>query len=63
MRVSGATASNVSGRVLTAAAMDAINAFDKAPAVAPAAFTAFKAEGGQVALTLPAKSVVMLELR
>jgi alpha-L-arabinofuranosidase len=63
MKVAGATPATVTGRILTAAAMDAINAFDKPPAVAPAPFTAFQAQGGQVTLTLPSKSVVVLELR
>ena len=60
LKVAGATPSKVSGRVLTASAMDAVNAFDKPPAVAPASFTAFQAQGGQITLTLPSKSVVVL---
>ena len=63
MKVAGATPAVVSGRVLTAAAMNAINAFDKPAAVTPAPFTAFQTQGAQVALTLPSKSVVVLELR
>ena len=63
MKITGASPGRTTGRVLTAAAMDAINAFDKAPAVAPAPFTAFQAQSGQVTLTLPSKSVVVLELK
>jgi alpha-N-arabinofuranosidase len=63
MKVAGASAANVTGRVLTGPAIDAINVFDKPPAVTPAPFTAFQTEGNQVTLTLPSKSVVVLELR
>jgi alpha-N-arabinofuranosidase len=63
LKVAGATPAVVSGRVLTAAAMNAINAFDKPPAVTPAPFTAFQSQGSQVSVTLPSKSVVVLELR
>jgi alpha-N-arabinofuranosidase len=61
--LAGMTASKVSGRVLTAAAMNAINAFDRPPAVAPAPFTAFQVQGSRVTLDLPSKSVVVLELQ
>jgi alpha-N-arabinofuranosidase len=63
VKVAGAAPADVSGRVLTAAAMNAINAFDKPPAVTPSAFTAFLVQGGQIMVTLPSKSVVVLELR
>ena len=63
MKVAGASPKAITGRVLTAPAMDAINAFDRPPAVAPAPFTVFQAQGGQVTLTLPSKSVVVLELK
>ena len=63
MTLGGAAPTTITGRVLTASAMDAINGFDKPPAVTPAPFTAFQAQGGHVALTLPSKSVVVLELR
>ena len=63
MKIAGAAPSKVTGRVLTAPAMDTINGFDKPPAVVPAPFTAFQAQAGQVTLTLPSKSVVVLELK
>jgi alpha-N-arabinofuranosidase len=63
MKVAGATPATVTGRLLTASAMDAINAFDKPAAVAPAPFTAFQVDGGQVRLILPSKSIVVLELK
>jgi alpha-L-arabinofuranosidase len=62
-RFTGAKAGNVSGRVLTADAMDAHNTFDQPDAVKPAAFTAFEMKGDAVTMTLPAKSVVVLEVR
>jgi alpha-N-arabinofuranosidase len=63
LKIAGAAPTKVTGRVLTASAMDAINAFDKPPSVTPAPFTAPQPQGGQVALMLPSKSVVVLELR
>src|SRR4051812_40793936 len=63
MKIAGATPARVTGRVLTASAMDAINAFDKPAAVTPAPFTAFQVQGAQVTLNLPSKSVVVLELK
>ncbi len=58
----GAQARNLSGRVLTAPEITAHNTFEKADAVQPAAFTAFKLTSGGFTATLPAKSVVVLEL-
>ena len=53
---------SVSGEILTAAAIDTYNEFGKAPAVAPAAFQGAKISGKTVKLTLPAASVVVLEI-
>jgi alpha-N-arabinofuranosidase len=61
--LAGVTPAAISGRVLTAPAMDAINRFDAPPAVTPQPFTAFQQQGSQLTLTLPSKSVVVLELR
>jgi len=58
----GVTAKSVNGRVLTASAMNAHNTFTDPHAVEPAAFDDAKLEGGSLSVTLPAKSVVMLEL-
>ena len=63
MKVAGASPATVTGRVLTASAIDAINAFDKPPAVTPVPFTAFHVQAGQVTLNLPSKSVVVIELK
>ena len=53
----------VSGEILKADRINAFNDFGKEPAVAPAAFTGAKVSGRTVKLTLPAASVVVLEIR
>jgi alpha-L-arabinofuranosidase len=62
LRIIGSAAANVSGRVLTAPAMNTVNTFDNPNAVSPAPFRDFKIQGNQITLTLPSKSVVVLEL-
>ncbi len=62
-KIMGMSAKNVTGRVLTAPVMNAINTFDKPETVKPAPFTSFKIEGDQIMLTLPSKSVVVLEFQ
>jgi len=59
----GVSASNVSGRILTAAAMDAHNDFTTPNAITPAAFTGARIDGTTLTVALPAKSVVMLDLQ
>jgi alpha-N-arabinofuranosidase len=63
MRVTGATDKNITGRVLTAPAINTINTFDNPDAVRPAPFTGIQAVGDQVMLNLPSKSVVVLEIQ
>jgi alpha-N-arabinofuranosidase len=58
----GGKAQKLSGRVLTAPAMNAHNTFDQPDAVKPAEFSAFKITGTGFTVTLPAKSVVVLEV-
>ncbi len=60
--LTGVTAKGVSGRILTAAAMDARNTFAAPDAVKPQAFDGAKLEGDKLTITMPAKSVVVLEL-
>ncbi len=60
--LAGVTAQGVAGRILTAAAMNAHNTFAAPEAVKPAAFTGAKFVNGQLTLTLPAKSVIVLTL-
>jgi alpha-L-arabinofuranosidase len=52
----------VTGRVLTGPEMNAHNTFDLPDAVRPEAFHGASMERGAVKLTLPARSVVMLEI-
>jgi alpha-N-arabinofuranosidase len=61
--ISGANPAQVSGSLLTAAAMDARNTFEAPDAVHPVVFTAASIKGGVLSLTLPAKSIVVLNLR
>ena len=60
MRIAGATAGNITGQVLTAPAMNTTNTFDKPDAIKPVRFTGLKVEGDRILLTLPSKSVVVL---
>jgi alpha-N-arabinofuranosidase len=59
----GADTKTISGRVLTASAMNAHNTFDQPDEVKPADFTDCKLGGKGFTATLPAKSVVVLELK
>jgi len=61
--ITGAHVSRVSGRVLTAAAMNAHNTFDHPAAVQPAPFTGARLSGAKITVDLPPKSVVLLELQ
>lgn len=62
LAVSGGQAGRVSGRILTAEAMDAHNVFDAAPAVEPSPFTGARLRNGHLTVRLPAKSLVVLAL-
>jgi alpha-N-arabinofuranosidase len=62
-KVSGASAKSVTGRVLTAPATNTVNTFDKPDTVKPAAFTGIKVDGDMITLSLPSKSVVVLEMQ
>jgi len=58
----GVRISTVTGRVLTAGAMNAHNSFDRPDAVAPADFKDFRLQDGNLLITLPAKSIVVLSI-
>jgi alpha-N-arabinofuranosidase len=58
----GAKAQKLSGRVLTAPEMNARNTFEKPDGIGPVAFNAFKTTESGFTTTLPAKSVVVLEV-
>jgi alpha-N-arabinofuranosidase len=58
----GATVRRASGEVLTADAIAAHNTFDEPDRVKPAPFKGCRVDGDRLAFTLPARSVVALEL-
>jgi len=58
----GAKVNKVAGQVLTAAAMNARNTFEQSDAVKPVAFTGARVTADGLEVSLPAKSVVALEL-
>ena len=59
----GATISSVKGRVLTAPAMNTMNTFAKSDTVEPASFDGAKLGKTGLTVSLPARSVVALELK
>ena len=61
--VSGSTVKNITGEILTASTMNAMNTFDNPSAIKPGAFSSYKLQGSQLTLSIPAKSVVVLELQ
>jgi alpha-N-arabinofuranosidase len=61
--VIGDTFKSVTGEVLSAREMAAFNSFEKPENVKPAVFNGFKMKDGVIAVTMPAKSVVVLELK
>jgi alpha-N-arabinofuranosidase len=61
--LTGLTAKSVTGRILTASAMDAHNTFDAPRTLEPAAFDGAKLTGGTLTINLPAKSEVVLEIK
>ena len=58
----GAKTTKLSGRILTAPEMNAHNTFDQPDNVKPAEFNTFKVTDNGFVTTLPAKSVVVLEV-
>ncbi len=61
-RLQGAEAKRISGRILTAGEITAHNTFEKPENVEPAAFSGVKVTEGGFRTTLPAKSIVVLEI-
>jgi len=59
----GITWKTVQGQILSSKNLTDINSFDKPAAIKPVNFTAAKKENNELVLELPAKSVVMLELK
>jgi alpha-N-arabinofuranosidase len=60
--VIGESYKKVTGEVLTSDAMNAMNTFETGDKVKPAAFNGFTYKDGVLAVTMPSKSVVVLEL-
>ena len=61
--LAGVSAASVAGRVLTAPAMQAHNTFAAPDTVRPVPFEGVKLAGSTLTVTLPAKSVAVLELK
>jgi alpha-L-arabinofuranosidase len=61
--VAGSTVRSIAGEVLTAPAMNAMNTFDRPDAVKPTRFNGYKIQASQVNLSIPPKSVVVLEIK
>lgn len=61
--VAGLSIKNVTGEVLTAPTITVMNTFENPNAIKPTTFSGFKLQGSQLTLSIPAKSVVVLELR
>lgn len=59
----GAELNSVTGRILTADRMQAHNTFDAPNSVAPRSFEGACLNGNRLTINLPAKSIVVLELR
>lgn len=62
IRVEGGSPNRVQGRILNGPALNAHNTFDQPNVVRPAAFTDFRLTGDELVLTMPAHSIVVLEL-
>jgi alpha-L-arabinofuranosidase len=63
VNLTGARVSSVTGRILTAEAMNAHNTFEDPETVRPGPFHGATVQGGRLTVELPSKSVVVLELR
>ena len=63
LSLTGVQATSASGRIITGTTMDAHNSFDQPNTVSPQPFTGAQVAGGVLSLSLPPKSVVVLDLR
>jgi alpha-N-arabinofuranosidase len=59
----GIAAKNITGRILTANAINAHNTFDQADVIKPAIFSGFESKENLLTIHLPSKSVVVLEIQ
>jgi len=62
VKLAGASAKKATGQILTAPQMDAHNTFENPEAVKPAAFSALSLKADSLSVTLPSKSIVVLEI-
>jgi alpha-N-arabinofuranosidase len=60
--LAGITVKSAAGRILTAPAMNTINTFEKPDAVKPETYQGATVKGGKLNLSVPSKSVIVLEL-
>jgi alpha-N-arabinofuranosidase len=63
IKISAARTGSVTGQVLTAPAMDSVNTFDRPDVVRPVPLTGASSEGDRISVTIPSKSVVVMEIR
>ena len=63
VKLDGLNGRSVQGRILTAAQMDAHNSFDEPNHIVPVAFDGARLSGNALTVMLPAKSIVMLDIR
>jgi len=63
MALAGVKPSRVSGRILTASRVQDVNSFDAPGRVKPAAFAEAAIRDGRLVVDLPARALVVLELR
>ena len=61
-QLAGATSKTITGRILTAPAINSVNTFASPHVVEPKSFNDAKLNGDKLTVTLPAKSIVVLEL-
>jgi alpha-N-arabinofuranosidase len=61
--LAGVAAAGVTGTIVTAPEINSLNTFDAPNSVGPASFNGARVAGNVLTVTLPAKSVVMLDLR
>ena len=63
VKITGAAAQSITGTILTADKMNAMNTFDSPNDVKPAEYKDFSTSGESITLKLPSKCVVVLEMK
>ncbi|HJU52994.1 MAG TPA: alpha-N-arabinofuranosidase [Pyrinomonadaceae bacterium] len=61
--IAGQTVKSITGEVLTAPAMNTMNTFDQPNTIKPTPFNGYKLQDSKLTLSIPPKSVVVLELQ